>query len=199
MIDKATIESELIAEEYLFALFARVFGTTPDAGLLLELISDDAREALSGFLSEEQLVDFDVLQSSLSMALGEDDELKNLADEYFRGLEAPGSMIAYPWESVYTEGAPLIFQKSTLSVIESFRQEGFRLELEANVPQDHIAYELLFMALLASQNNQEGYLRFKDEHLLRWVPRYCDDLQALPNSNYLTTTARLLKAFVEKA
>ena len=199
MNENVTSEIQLSTQEWLFALFARVFGAEPDKELINDLVLDETLSALALFLNDEELKDFAAMQDSLKASLLDDDFFERLGAEYFKALEAPGKMIAYPWESVYAEGAPLLFQKSTLSVIEAYRQDGFELELTTNVPKDHISYELLFMSLLASQNKTENMQRFKDAHLINWVPSYCDDLQKLPDSEYICAIARTLKAFLKKA
>ncbi len=187
-----------MAQEYVLSLFARVFGVQPDQVLIEDLASKETKEALSVFLNGEELAEFAEFQDSLKVLLLEEDPFSRLVGEHLKGLEAPGEMIAYPWESVYAEGAPLLFQESTASVIESYRAAGFKLKLEANVPQDHISYELLFMALLSSEDRHEEFNLFKEEHLMKWVPEYCDDIQSLPDSEYLCASARTLKAFLNK-
>ena len=198
MNENVPAEVLLGAMERLFALFARVFGVTPNEELLADLTSEETLEALALFLNDEELEDYLAMQEALKASHAEVGLLERLAEEYFRALEAPGKMIAYPWESVYAEGAPLLFQKSTLSVMDSYRQEGFDLLLEANVPKDHISYELLFIALLASQDKKDSLQRFKNAHLNNWVPNYCDDLQKLPDSEYICSAARTLKILLLK-
>lgn len=191
-------ESSLASQEQLFALFARVFGAGPNEELVDDLLSKETTEALSVFLDGEELKGFLEMQDNLKASRVETDLLENLVAEYFSALEAPGKMIAYPWESVYAEGAPLLFQKSTLGVVESYRKEGFELKLDTNIPKDHISYELLFLSLLASQGKTESLKRFKSAHIDNWVPNYCDDLQKLPDSRYLCSAARTLKALLKK-
>jgi TorA maturation chaperone TorD len=102
----------------------------------------------------------------------------------FAGLgEAYGP--APPFESMHagipTEGDAIP------SMVDAYRAAGFdRIDVPA-VPQDHVAVELRFMALLAAQETAARdrgdservrallahQQRFLDDHLLSWVPAWC--------------------------
>jgi putative dimethyl sulfoxide reductase chaperone len=90
-----------------------------------------------------------------------------------------------PFESMHAR-APAQ-DESIPNMVEAYRAAGFdRIDVPA-VPQDHLAVELRFMALLAAQESAARdagngerirtvlvrQQRFLDEHLLAWVPAYC--------------------------
>lgn len=97
----------------------------------------------------------------------------------------------HPYESVYTSAENLLMQRSRDEVLAAYRQAGFERSGDLNVPEDHVAIELEFMARLcrkeadalragdeaaaqAARDLQRDFLR---DHVLAWVPQLCDDLE----------------------
>ena len=77
--------------------------------------------------------------------------LENAKREYMVMFIGPASLKAPPWESVYRSAEPLLFQKSTLEVRRAYQQEDYIPDGYPHVADDHIAYELDFMAKLAER------------------------------------------------
>ena len=93
---------------------------------------------------------------------------------------------APPFESMHA-GVP-VQGDSIPSMVDAYQAAGFdRIDIPA-VPQDHLAVALRFMALLAAQESAAWNVRdweqlrlvlarqqtFLDDHLLPWVPAYCE-------------------------
>lgn len=91
------------------------------------------------------------------------------------------------------------------SMVDAYRAAGFdRIDVPA-VPQDHIAVELRFMALLAAQEsavrdaNDIGSVRalltqqqqFLAHHLLSWAPIYCERIAGEAREPFFAAVARL--------
>ncbi len=108
-----------------------------------------------------------------------------------------------PFESIHA--AVPAHGDSTPSMVDAYRAAGFdRIDVPA-VPQDHLAVELRFMALLAAQEaaaRDEGadgrvaailgqQERFLDTHLLAWVPAYCKRVANESREPFYTAVARL--------
>lgn len=106
----------------------------------------------------------------------------------FRGVKE-GYGPPPPYESVYRESR--LMGDITAAVVAKYAQAGYAVIDLATGPQDHIGAELKFMALLCydesvawRKGDTNGAVRrwqwqenFLDEHLLHWVPAYCDRIQ----------------------
>lgn len=120
----------------------------------------------------------------------------------FAGLsEAYGP--APPFESMH---ARIPVQGDSIpSMVDAYRAAGFdHIDVPA-VPQDHLAVELRFMALLAAQesaardHHEIGRLRavlthqqrFLDDHLLAWVPTYCERIATEAREPFFTAVVRM--------
>ena len=110
---------------------------------------------------------------------------------------------AAPYESMHA-GIP-VHGDSIPNMVDAYRAAGFdRIDVPA-VPQDHLAVELRFMALLAAQecaawNERDIELTralltrqrtFLDDHLLAWVPAYCEKVAAEACEPFFAAFARL--------
>jgi putative dimethyl sulfoxide reductase chaperone len=103
------------------------------------------------------------------------------AADYQQLFVGPGHLPAPPWESVYRSDEHLVFDWPALEVSASYREMGLGTD-QTRSPEDHIGLELLFMAIMAEREAageagaaavQASFLR---EHLLAWVPAFCDDV-----------------------
>lgn len=101
---------------------------------------------------------------------------------------SPNPVIAY--ESVYTSEEGLLMQDARDDVRAQYRACGFALDEGISLPEDHVSFELEFMALLCEREascedalDAQGLggaraieQRFLGEHLLVWVPDFCRNL-----------------------
>lgn len=129
------------------------------------------------------------------------DVLTDLARDYtatFIGSGNDAFSAAYPFESVYTSPKRLTMQKARDEVLMLYRAAGLeKLESEKE-GEDHIAYELEFMAILIDRsvealrkNDEElavSYLlqqrNFLDDHLMRWYPMMQSDIQKFAKTGF---------------
>ena len=129
------------------------------------------------------------------------DVLTDLARDYsgtFIGSGNDGFSAAYPNESVYTSPKRLTMQDARDEVLMLYRAAGLeKLESEKEA-EDHIAYELEFMAILTSRTievlrkgDEElavSYLlqqrNFLEDHLLRWYPMMADDIAKFAKTSF---------------
>lgn len=118
---------------------------------------------------------------------------QDLAVDYARIFLAAGvyeGETAVPYESVYTSPEGILMQDSRDEVVRIYRRNGLVIPLDLQVPEDHLAFELEFMAhmsdriakALAAGEDAAGLmseqLSFIDEHLLNWVPRLLERVES---------------------
>lgn len=116
-----------------------------------------------------------------------------------------------PFESVWREDR--LIGESTSQVIDAYAKAGFAdIEPDAG-PQDHIAVELKFIALLAlreaeawqADNQTAAQLRqtqqrdFLNQHLAAWAPRWANAIIEQTREPLFAALAGLLRAGVEQA
>ena len=70
----------------------------------------------------------------------------DLAAEYARVFLGMSRRSVAPYESVYTSPTGLMMQEARDEVVALYRREGFSVDESMHLPEDHIAFELGFMA-----------------------------------------------------
>ena len=122
----------------------------------------------------------------------------DLAVEYARLFLGVKRRNLVPCESVYTSDRRLMMQEARDQVVREYRKEGLDTAAEFTEPEDHVAIELAFMSHLCQQaanavergeTQQAAYFveqqrRFLTDHLAVWVPRLCDDILGLAESDF---------------
>ncbi len=141
-----------------------------------------------------------VLSKGVSKTLAE-----QLAVEYtrlFSGLSR-NEGLPPPYESLYRGES--MMGEITLAVMDSYQQAGYGTIEEDAGPQDHIAAELRFLAMLLYNESvalNEGDLQtaatlkqqqnhFLNEHLLLWVPAYCQRIKSETTESFYTGVAMM--------
>lgn len=129
-------------------------------------------------------------------------------------LIGPGKPLAAPWESVYSEqNEGLIFQQETADVRKAYRAFGLQIDRLHHEPDDHIAYELEFVATLlnrAAQAAREGrddeaqtLLAARDafltDHLQTWAFKWCDLMDEHAATDFYRGVSLLVRGFVQES
>lgn len=128
--------------------------------------------------------------------------------EYNRLLVGPGPLPAPIWESVYLGREHLLFDEQTLQVRKCYQKHGLHFVREHNEPEDHLIIELEFLGYLiqeifASEDDTytkmliEDQTHFLNEHLLKWVPKFCEKLLDATTSPLYHGAVALLKEYLE--
>ncbi|MDR0513720.1 MAG: molecular chaperone TorD family protein [Coriobacteriaceae bacterium] len=132
-------------------------------------------------------------------------ERKELAAEYARLLLAMSAHPVPPFESVYTSDKRLLMQEAWQQVVSEYAQAGFVKDEGFKLPEDHIALELEFMAMLVGRSiealesndpesighalgRQQGFL---DRHLANWVGSFAKDLKDAAHTLFYQGVAEL--------
>lgn len=190
------------AKAGLYGLLARVFGGKPSPELVRGMKDRQMLDSLAAFGIS---FDEDFLAGSEEELAGE------LAVEYTRLFVGPGPHIA-AYESVYVrgegEGEPRLWGRMTAEVAEFYREAALQIP-EGRTP-DHLGVELEAMALLAREEAgkleagdkagagrlDELQRRFCEEHLLRWVPEVCREVEGAARSSFYRSMAALAAEMV---
>jgi putative dimethyl sulfoxide reductase chaperone len=141
------------------------------------------------------------------------DPLTDLSVDYarvFLGAGIHDSSAAYPYESVYTSKERLIMQEARDQVLAIYRAKGLDRSEALEVPEDHIALELEFMAHLCREAIEAiaaekwagvaAYLKeqkdFLNQHLANWTPEFCTDIQKYSETIVYKDVAKITNSFL---
>jgi anaerobic sulfite reductase subunit A len=131
---------------------------------------------------------------------------EELRDEYTRLFILPHGHSVQPYESWWIDGK--LMGNSLLKVKSEYREAGIAKSRDYPELDDHIAFELKFMQYLceeelsATDNNERMFeclnlqKEFFDEHLLKWVPAFCDGLYEWEMSKFFKGIAKITKGFI---
>lgn len=131
-------------------------------------------------------------------------ELEDLLWDYTQLFIGPYKLPCPPWESVYTSSKRLMMQDAYDEVRNFYNEAGLVMNTPDIMP-DHIGAELNFFAFLLQKidvdpENKPYYQnqakRFVDEHLLRWVPQFADDMENTANTLFYRALARVTRKFI---
>lgn len=205
-ITKAEWETLISNRAGTYAFLARLYRVEADQALLEQISSMD----LSKEIEASEIGEGYVLLNRYVEKTNEN-TLTELAIDYarvFLGVNRGSG--AFPYESVYTSEAHLFMQEARDDVLAAFRAEGLDRAQDFNEPEDHIALEFEFMAILcqkaleALQQGDEGqaigYLekqkQFLEEHILNWVPDFCGDVERFAQTDFYKAAAKITQGYL---
>ena len=190
-----------------YALLSRCYEKELDAAFAAELAEAARVESDDPALAEG----FAALQADLA---GYDDgQLELLAvvfDRVFFGMGPRSAQKAFPYESVYTSEGGLMMQEAYAEVLHVYRNAGFAKNPGFKEPEDHLAVELAFMALLCGravealragdEAGAERQLRaqreFLCDHLLNWIDRFTADVRKAAEDGFYFDLATFTEDFL---
>ncbi len=91
---------------------------------------------------------------------------------------------------------PRLWGRAAYEVQESYRSAGLIIDDESEVIPDHLGVELLFMSYLVESDLAAQQWKFMGEHLIRWVPEFCDEVEKHAATGFYKEVAILLREFV---
>ena len=179
------------------------------------------QEVTSGFLQQLKNPQFLGVLSDLGIQLGDDffqrneeELLEEMAVEYTRLFLGPGKHVS-PHESVHLQrddaGQGQLWGESTVEVKKFIESAGLDYKSEYKGLPDHISIELEFMQQVTlrekqawGENDKDGALycmkiekKFIEEHLIRWIPIFCDKVIRESELPFYREMATLTKNFME--
>ena len=191
-----------LSDVYLNAPRADVIETLRSGGLRESWPLDRRhRDTVAGF---ERLERFNNDWSPERMAL--------LEDDYTRLFIGVGKTLAPPYESVYLSEEHILFERETLEVRKWYGEYGLQVPHLHVVPDDHIGYELFFLARLCDRaaslldiGKQEAAAavvsdsqRFVDAHPNRWVGLFVDRILEHSETDFYPAIGLLTRSVLEQ-
>ncbi|NTV89540.1 MAG: molecular chaperone TorD family protein [Clostridiales bacterium] len=198
--------------ESIYNLLKRLFIAEVDQPLLESLMLMEFPSGCDGSpLSEGYRMLGDYLSEAAANQAAEHftvtpaDLLTELAVDYagvFLGAGIAEGTVACPYESVYSGSRKIMMQEARDQVTELYASKGLclndvgRVSGTAAMPEDHIAFELEFMAFMCREaknsigceaeflSNLKEQLDFLQKHLLNWVPAFCSDVEKLAETAF---------------
>lgn len=212
----ARIEDERLSAEYLeegaalFLLLGRLFHGVPDPVLFAEAANGRIFDEMPFVRGEEALCAGARLRAWADRCSSpfSDDDFHEVSSEYTRlfvgGLAVPAPM----WESVYFNKDRMVFQHQTFEVRAMYARYGLEVDALAHEPDDHLAYELLFVARLFALAAEHRRASRRDEadavladlvsfvvcHPLTWVSQWRDNVHRYAKDGFYRGYADLVSA-----
>jgi TorA maturation chaperone TorD len=114
--------------------------------------------------------------------LESDKAIERVAVEYTRLFVGPGTPAAPPWETLYREEGGILFGKPTFEMRRLFSAAGLKASAESHQFEDHIGFELLFLAVNSARfletepslDDIGTQVRFIKEHPLAFIGEMCE-------------------------
>lgn len=211
--DKLALEALLLSRTYLYELFHKAFGGEPSGDLLDTLCQQATIDAVEEYQADNKtmasLVVF--LTRRLPGQLAQEGFLERVRDEYARVFMGFDHKAVAPCESVYMSADKIYFTARTLAVREAYRQQNLLPTRYPRVPDDHIALEAGFMAVLAQKSTEalrsaayptlERWLfqqqNFLTAHLCQWVPLLAQEVRKTKTAILYPQLVTGMEAFVQ--
>ncbi|WP_312472636.1 molecular chaperone TorD family protein [Neobacillus sp.] len=194
------LQSFLLSRKKCYQLLHLLFFVPEKLETLFEIQKDNTFEELGEFHEGGKILhDF---FKHLSI-----EQIKREKEEYQRLFIGPGPLVAPPWESYYRSKEHLLFEEWTYQVREQYHRFGLQYRKENNEPDDHLLLELEFMIYLSDLCLHEPteekiekllttQISFLEEHLIIWIPFFCERVIENTNSQLYLGAAMLLEDFL---
>lgn len=122
------------------------------------------------------------------------------AYEFNRLFVGPDRLAAAPYETVYVSDSRTLMQGETRAVRKAYRAAGFEPQALNTQPDDHLAFELAFVAKLLERGTEEdmaAYTAFMNDHLGIWYRDHADEVRGATGNGLCVAFADLLEATVD--
>jgi TorA maturation chaperone TorD len=187
-----------VAEDLL--LLATLHDREPDSELLQQLKSLDFPYCLTFLPNTGPAAGaISLLHKTLSELQKHPDQ--NIMDELaadYASIYLNHKISASPEESVWLDEDSLMCQDSMFQVRSCFESEGLEIPDWRLRPDDHLVYQLQFIAHLLNKDERietlEQVATFMDEHLLRWLGNFGERVLARCETTYFAGIAAITAA-----
>lgn len=190
----------------LFSLLRLIFMTEPSKELLEELLKIET-------MKQENYIDcgLDLMRREVQKNQNQLDRyMEELAVEFARLFLGPQNPAAIPFASFYLSETRQLMTEVTIEVRRQYLEAGMVVKNLHQIPDDHLAIELEFMAYLAAtavKALEEGDLQkagdikaqmeaFLKSHLALWAPQFADKVCQHANGDFYKGAAIMLKGVI---
>ncbi|MDQ0155412.1 TorD/DmsD family molecular chaperone [Robertmurraya andreesenii] len=204
----------LFAREYAYDILRRFFIEEPSQEYIkifrlqnmaeMFPFKEDSQEIQNGINEiKEYFERFDVVHNQ--------SHFDDLHWDYTRMMVGPFELPAPPWESVYVQKEPILFQQCTIDVRNKYKHFGFEIAERHVEADDHIGLELDFLYhlnKLCLQSIEEGNIKevtyllaeqkqFMDNHLLVFVPEFSKKIIENADTQFYKGMAKVLNYYLQ--
>lgn len=146
------------------------------------------------------------------------DRRSQLAVEYARIFLAAGVFSqerrsAVPYESVFTSEEHVMMGGTRDDLIDWFIQDGFKVNPDLHEPEDHISFELEYLAHMNAKaaalirdgrnldaiKNVKRQRRFIEQHLLNWIGQLQEAAEEYAKTTFYTGMLKVCQGALEQA
>ena len=200
----------------IYNFLSQVYAKEVDEKMIEELRTP--KSPISTLGSSEELKDTEMAEG-FRLIKGYFEEVKDaelawvkerLAVDYASLFLGVGRHPAHPYESVYRSGEHLLMQEQRDQVLKIYREHGVDKVKDFPEPEDHVAIELQFMALLSGRTLEalekkdvkearklmETQADFLDDHLMKWMPDFCEDILKGAKYDFYRGIAKATRGYV---
>ncbi len=135
--------------------------------------------------------DLEVIKRDLELKSTETSQ--EILDEFNSLLRYPGGKLP-PLESLFSEAGDIAAAES---VAAFYARAELAIGEEFEAPPDHLSVELLFISYLVETEDLDLMENFLDEHIMNWVPYYCEELKRQARTVFYGEIADITKNFLQ--
>jgi len=117
--------------------------------------------------------------------------LDEITEDYEAVLASPQGRLQ-PIESLFSPTVGTVQEK----VEDFYTGAGLTIDDSYAVVPDHLSLELLFMSYLIENRKGELEKKFLEQHLMNWVPYYCDEVMKEAKTLFYREIAEIVKDFL---
>lgn len=144
---------------------------------------------------------FALMRTAVGGLLHPDDLIDDLAAD-FAAIYLTGAYGASPCESVWLSDEHLICQDAMFELRDLYTACGFAVPDWRKRPDDHLVFQLQFLARRLAAVRDDADLRalaaFLDEHLLRWLPDFAARVAARCEQQFYAALAILTNSWCQQ-
>lgn len=210
--DLAKIKPLLEARIFAYDVLRRTFLEEPSHEYL-KLLSMENLICSFPFAEEDGEIQEGIRQAQSDLGqydIASETSYNRLHWDFTRMFIGPYELQAPAWESAYLNKESLLFQEETLNVRLAYLKYAFLPKNFQHEADDHLGLELDFlyqlsvMALEKCEKSEQDELleilkdqkRFLQEHLLRWVPNFQQNVCQHADTEFYRGMSRILHGFL---
>jgi TorA maturation chaperone TorD len=191
----------------IYSVISRLFAAPPDESMLGGLQTIDSEENV--LLSPEDADWTEGLQLIAGYCRGDQPKQRivEATGDHSQLFVGPGHLLAPPWASVYLDSG-MMYGPSTLQVADTYKGFGLTVPNPGTEPDDHIAFELGFVAALnqklqtaieagdeATATETTGALhRFVGDHMAAWLVPFLSRIEEHAETDFYRGLAKITRA-----